>query len=63
MSIIAESTMPTPSIAWYAGTAIRSGEHKTAGISAATGSNTRPMSKKTGRTRSGATTDVERRIL
>jgi len=63
MSITAKSTMATPSIAWYAGTAIRSGERKTAAISDATGSNTEPMSKKTGPTRSGATADAECRIL
>jgi hypothetical protein len=61
--ITSENTMPTPSIAWYARTAIRSGECKTAAISAVTGRIIQLMSRKTGRTRSGATADAEYRIL
>jgi hypothetical protein len=52
-----------PSIAWYAGTAIRSGAPKTSAISGATGSNTRPMSNKTERPKSGAIVEAECRIL
>jgi len=63
MNITDRNTMLTPNIAWYARTAIRSGDRKTTAISAATGRITPLMSKKTGRTRSGATADAEYRIL
>jgi hypothetical protein len=63
MNITDRNIMLTPSIAWYARTAIRSGERKTTAISAVTGRITQRMSKKTGRTRRGATADAEYRIL